>query len=359
MKQFLILLCLSLGMILPTVRGADATRDQLAVDKAVERGVAFLITQQQKDGSIVAAGGGHQHAMTSLSIMAMLAVGHQPGDPTPAGETLRKAVAYILAPGRQETNTLNQGYYANDGSMMYGHGIVTLMLSELIGMGVDAKQDASIREHCQKAIDLIVRAQKVKKNGAQYVGGWRYSPVSPDADLSVSVWQVMALRAAKNAGLAVPKETIDDAVAYLKRSYTSARDKDGKVLNLLTGFSYVPGGGPSYSSATAGLLALQVCGDYTSSELQGTENWLRANKLKNAGVGYFYYGTYYFAQGMYQRGGKTADEARSLVEQLVLAEQKPDGRWQGGGAEASPVYATSMAVLSLSVRHHFMPIYQR
>jgi hypothetical protein len=44
---------------------------------------------------------------------------------------------------------------------MYGHGIVTLMLAEMVGMGADARQDTLIRERCQKAVDLIVRAQKV------------------------------------------------------------------------------------------------------------------------------------------------------------------------------------------------------
>jgi len=43
----------------------------------------------------------------------------------------------------------------------------------------------------------------------------------------------------------------------------------------------------------------------------------------------------------------------------LLAEQKANGCWQGQGGESSPVYSTAMAILSLSVRHHFMPIYQR
>lgn len=331
--------------------------DQGAVDKAVARGVEFLVSRQDADGAIVTDKGNkqHTHALTSLSIMALSAVGHQPVDETVPGKALRKALEYMLANGRQDTN----GYYGQiDGSMMYGHGIVTLMLAEMLGMGVDVKQDGLIRERCQKAVDLIVRSQKANK-GANFRGGWRYQPASADADLSVTVWQVMALRAAKNAGLIVPKETIDEAVAYLRRSYFSPRDKDGVVLDRKSAFAYQPGAGPSYAMGSAGLLALQVCGEYDAPETAGATQWLREFKSKNAKTGYFYYGTYYYAQGMYQRGGDIAKEARQLVESLLLAEQKPDGSWQGVGTETSKIYATAMALMSLSVRHHFLPIYQR
>ena len=54
---------------------------------------------------------------------------------------------------------------------MYGHGIITLTLTELLGMGMDDQVDQVIREKSQSAIDLILRSQKVNKNKAQQ-GGW-------------------------------------------------------------------------------------------------------------------------------------------------------------------------------------------
>ena len=73
---------------------------------------------------------------------------------TPEGRAMRKALDYLLAPERQDAT----GYYGRyDGARMYGHGIVTLMLAEMVGMGVDARQDEVIRDRCQKAVDLIVR----------------------------------------------------------------------------------------------------------------------------------------------------------------------------------------------------------
>ena len=351
--------CLVLGGLQSTLAGDERRPpDQAAVEKAVAHGIDYLVAHQHSNGVIVATAPPEETlatAMTGLSIMALLSVGHRPTDETPAGLVLRKALDYLLAAERQDAT----GYYgSSDGSRMYGHGIMTLMLAEMLGMGVDARQDALIRTRCQKAVDLIVRAQKVAKS-ARFKGGWRYGPSDSDADLSITVWQVMALRAAKNAGLAVPKDTVEDASAYLKRSYASARDKEGRLENLKSGFAYQPGGSPSYAMAAAGLLALQVCGDYDAPELKGTTEWLREFKPKSANSSYFYYGTYYFAQGMYQRGGESAQAAQTYVESLLLAEQKEDGRWQGASENGSPVYGTAMAILSLSVRHHFMPIYQR
>jgi len=336
-----------------------APAEPSAVDKAVERGVKYLLSRQDEDGAIGKVdrhSRDNANAMTGLAILAISAVGHQASDDTPEGRALRKALDFLLGDDRQDAT----GYYGKyDGSRMYGHGIVTLALAEMLGMGVDARQDALIRERCQKAVDLIVRSQKLPKHDPKYHGGWRYTPEARDADLSVTVWQVMALRAAKNAGLTVPKETIDAAVGYIKRSYRSDRDRSGKIKNLKSGFGYEPGSSPIYSTAAEGLLALQVCGEYDAPELKGTVEWLRDEKVSTKHR-WFYYGTYYYAQGMYQRGGELAKEARAEVERVLLAEQKEDGSWQGRDQEGmSRVYSTALAIMSLSVRHHYMPIYQR
>jgi hypothetical protein len=147
--------------ILPSVNGQEqGKREQTPVDKAVVRGIAYLMSQQNDEGAM---GGkenkrSHVNAFTGLSIMAMIAVGHQPKDETPEGRALGKALEFMLRDDRRD----EKGYYGKvDDSRMYGHGIVTLMLAEMVGMGADTRQDTLIRERCQKAVDLIVRAQKV------------------------------------------------------------------------------------------------------------------------------------------------------------------------------------------------------
>lgn len=327
-----------------------------ATDEAIGKAITFLRAQQRPDGAIVDRR--NETAMTSLAIMAMASVGIQPSDPTPEGTSMRRALAFVLDEKRQD----EQGYFGgSDGSRMYGHGITTLMLTEMLGMGVDAEQDRAIRERCQKAIDLILAAQQRRKP-VPYRGGWRYTPTSNDADLSVSVWQLMALRSAKNDGMDIPASAIREAVEYLKRSYASTLDPNGLPDNRASGFCYTPGQrSASFAMTAAGLLAMQVCGEYESPLVAGAADWLLEHppKWKER---FFFYGTYYYAQGMYQRGGKWAEIAQQQVQQILLEQQRNDGSWlapSGTEAGIGSVYATSMAVLSLSVKYHYLPIYQR
>ena len=175
--------------------------------------------------------------------------------------------------------------------------------------------------------------------------------------MSVTVWQVMALRAAKNAGMDVPREAIDDAVGYIKRLYSPG---DSKQPAAYGGFGY-RGPGRDTSTTAEGLLALQVCGQYDAPETLGA-----AAKLLRDGVEererWFHYTIYYYAQGMYQRGGRYAEEGRRVVGQLLLPRQSREGWWESDSREerdAGKIYATSLAMLSLAVKNHFLPIYQR
>lgn len=326
------------------------------VDAAIARAVGFLVGLQDREGAI-ADRGHNQTAMTALAVLALAAVGHQPTDETREGAAMRRALDFVLRADRQDP----QGYFgARDGSRMYGHGIVTLMLSEMLGMGVDAQQDQVLRERARRAVDLILRSQAIRKD-ARNAGGWRYNPDSPDSDLSVTVWQVMALRSARNAGLEVPREAIEQAVGYLRRCYYSKRDEQGRPVQPKSAFAYEPNRAPEYAMASAGLLAMQVCGEYDAPEVAGAAEWLKERPLEFGGE-WFFYGTYYYAQGMYQRGGEYAAHARRAVEGALLPNQDPDGAWRGRHGQerdAGRVYATSLAVLSLAVKHHYLPIYQR
>jgi hypothetical protein len=252
-------------LLVQAVFPADNPTSEIAkdhIDVAVDRANKYLMSRQAPDGSI--SDSKNKTAMTALAIMAMAATGNQPIDPTPEGKAMRRAIDFVIDPKNQDDN----GYFGKDGSRMYGHGIITLMLSEMLGMGLDDKQDKLTRESCQKAIDLILSAQKYKKEW-KHQGGWRYAPDAGDADLSVSVWQLMALRSAKNSGLKVPASAIQEAVEYLKRSYKSELDAKGNPTEKKSGFAYQPGGSPEFTMCAAGLLAMQVCGEYESPFVHG------------------------------------------------------------------------------------------
>lgn len=338
--------------------GQEATPvDQLYVDdeldQAVQRATAFLLKNRQSTGAI--SGNRHQVALSSLAIMALASVGNEPGDKTPEGEAMSAAIDYVLEPRRQsKTGYLGQ----TDGSRMYGHGITTLMLTEMLGMGATVKQNQRIHECLAAAIRLILSSQAVRKQ-SKLQGGWRYAPDSSDSDLSVSIWQLMALRSAKNDGLDVPGEAIDDALQYLRNSYTG---RPGNAPGEHAGFSYTPGQPrPTFTMTAAGLLAMQVCGQYEAPEVKAAAQWLLDHPPKRD-EHYLMYGLYYYSQGMYQVGGKFAKESREITSSMLLPTQQRDGSWQAPGGEEKnigPVYSTALAMLSLSVRYHYLPIYQR
>ena len=101
---------------------------------------------------------------------------------------------------------------------MYGHGFATLSWPSATA----CRRAPTSARSSAKAVKLIVNTQNKE-------GGWRYYPQRDDADISVTVCQVMALRAAHNAGLFVPKETIDRAIEYVKR----CQNADGGFMYML------------------------------------------------------------------------------------------------------------------------------
>ncbi len=360
----LILSFLPLGQAAPTTPEIISPQVKSCVTKAV----SWLLKQQQPAGHFSEQKSNqqprrgdipsHAAAMTSLAIMGLASVGHLPGGSSPESIAVHKGLKFIVDHVEPDEN----GYLGrSDRSRMYGHGIMTLMLTEMLGMSPDEATDKKVREMAEKGIKLILRSQQTPKSEANR-GGWRYEPSSSDSDISVTVWQLMSLRAAKNSGIEVPKEAIDKAIAYIKRSYRAERDSNGQLKQMDAAFSYEPyGGRQTFSTTSAGLLSLQVAGQYDIPEVLGSSNWL----LKfppEVNEPWFFYGCYYYAQGMYQRGGDHAATARQKTEQMLVGAQSGEGAWfprNGNEKSAGPVYATSLALLSLSVYHHFLPIYQK
>ena len=340
---------------------AAAEEDELStlyvdddVDQAIKNGIAYLVSAARDNGAIVDRG--HDVAMTSLAIMAMASVGIEPGALDEKSLVMSRAIDFVLDRRHQDA----QGYFGKaDGSRMYGHGITTLMLTEMMGMGSTSDQNNRIHASLEKAIKLILSAQAVRKSPT-LAGGWRYTPSATDSDLSVSVWQLMALRSAKNDGLDVPASSIEKALQYLKYSYTAPRGR--QASNAIGGFSYTPGHHhPSFTMTSAGLLAMQVCGQYESPMVKGAAEWLFQNPPRTR-ERFFHYGVYYYAQGMHQAGGQYSKKADEVVPKLLLDIQEPRGSWLARSGEErniGKVYATALSILSLSVRYHYLPIYQR
>lgn len=320
---------------------ASATGDE-RVDRATDKALEYLARTQNPDGSWHADTRGKNSGVASVAVMAFMSKGHTPGEGR-YGDIINKGIDYVLGTCDPKT-----GFIAPKGrGMMYGHGASTLMLAEAVGM-TSGEREKKIRTALDKAVKLILKAQAIPRKSAAQQGGWRYSPGSRDSDLSVTGWQLLALRAAKNAGADVPQSAINDAVGYVKRSAS----KGG-------GFGYQPGGSTNHARAGVGMLSLEICGRHHEPEAVAAADWLMKSPLRWKG-GFFYYAVYYCSQGMFQVGGKYWEHFRPRLEALLLSLQKSDGSWPPNGrVGAGPNYATAMSVMALSVKYHYLPIYQR
>jgi hypothetical protein len=299
---------------------------------AVERGLAYLAGRQAEDGSFGERYGRHV-GITSIAAMAFMADGHVPGRGA-YGPQVERAIDFVLG------SATESGLLAADTSHgpMYGHGFATLMLGEAYGMTGDPR----LRETLRRAVRLIVNTQN-------HEGGWRYHPVPFQADVSVTICQVMALRSARNAGLSVPKATIDRAVAYVRQCQNPG---DG-------GFRYMLSAGESaFPRSAAGVATLYYAGIYDDEAIdQGLDYLLRAGGGGAiGGGGHYYYGQYYAAQAMYLAGGDYWAEWFPKVRQALVAGQSGDGSWD---ATHGDDYGTAMALLVLQMPHRLLPIFQK
>ncbi len=323
--------------------GAETER-QRQVDAAIVQGLEFLAKGQQPSGAWSVGRLGESTATTSLAVMSFLAAGHVPGE-GPYGRQLERGIRWVVDHQRPDDMIVHRRSHGP----MYSHGISTLMLAEVVGM-LDDPLATDTRKALTRGISLILKAQNVAK-AEHHAGGWRYQPTSTDSDLSVSGWQLLALRAARNVGADVPVENIDRAVDYIRRC--SVRNKRG--------FAYQPGGAPTPTRAGTGILALEICGKHRSDETMGAAEYLVARPLKTTDH-YFYYGVYYCSVGMFKVGGRYWTRTRDHLVPILLDAQDPDGSWKarhGSERTHGANYATCMSLLALAVEYQYLPIYQR
>lgn len=336
---------LSLAMILVTApalaqsssaehHAATAIESEITpqLESGVAKALGWLAQHQAEDGSF----GGMSHygphvGITGLAGLAFLSEGSTPGRGRYASN-VNQCVDFIL------TQSSESGLLAAATSHgpMYGHGFATLFLAEVYGM----TPRPEVRESLRRAVRLIVGSQNEE-------GGWRYQPVRSDADISVTVCQIMALRAARNVGIYVDKSAIDAATKYVKDS----QNPDG-------GFRYMlQSGGSAFARSAGAVAALQYAGEYGSDEVnRGLLYVMRFIPPQEQNVGHYFYGHYYAAQAMFLSGDENWQRWWPAVRGELLATQEPDGSWRN---QAGDEYGTAMALIILQIPNRLLPIFQK
>ena len=346
---FRLLLTIILMLWSPLIGMSAEAQDEPVSPKvrdAVGKALVWLRDNQKPNGTWPQGGPAGTTAVPSLGVLAFLSRGHVPGQ-GPYGDVLNKSIDFVL--DSQKDNGMLSGGEGN--AIMYEHGISTVMLAEVEGMVDDARR-SRIDKALGKAVKLILDAQKVQKS-ANDAGGWRYQPNSPDADISCTGWQLMALRGAANAGASVPKSALDGGLQYIKRCAVPTG-----------GFSYRADNGPANQARTGtGILAtILIGGNKDAPEAVAGGDFLLANP-PDRDIDFYFYAIYYDSQALNQLGGKYWEQVYPKLVDYLLKLQQDNGAFRYGGGnsqenEAGEAYRTSMAVLALCVPYRYLPLYQ-
>ena len=316
------------------VRGDEITPECKA---AVEKGLAWLAQKQSTDGGFSGMQGfGYSNnvAMTALAGLAFMEHGDLPGRGK-YGKEVHRCLEFILE------NCQDSGLIASDATQgpMYGHGFATLFLGEMYGM----TGDDTVKEKLERAIKLIERTQNPE-------GGWRYQPAPLDADISVTICQVMALRSAREAGIHVSPEVVNKAVQYVLHCQNS----DG-------GFSYMAGqggfGGSGFPRSAAGCCVLYYAGIFEGNNLQRGLDYVKrftpGQGSNPRAEGHYFYGYYYATQAMFLAGGDYWASFYPAIREELIKSQIGD-HWQGDFSED---YATAMALIIMQMPNRYLPVF--
>jgi hypothetical protein len=327
-------------------------------EAAVERGLSYLAGRQGANGEWGTGGYTANVAVTSVSALALMAGGNLPGRGK-YGDCVTKALNFVLAqgerPGRGPLGDHPPGFLHNSSvggqqGPMYSHGFGTLFLGEVCGMVPDGRLAQRTREALAKAVKVIVSAQNRE-------GGWRYTPQPRDADISVTVCQIMALRSAKNAGAYVPKSVKDHCVEYVKRCQNNV---DGSFVYQASNprFNF-PGNNGGFARTAAGIAALYSAGIYKDPQIDAGLNYMvrsRPQRFGRQADMHYFYGHYYAVQSMWTAGGQYwADWFPSIRDELIR-HQEADGSWLD---MICSHYGTAMACIILQVPNNYLPILQK
>lgn len=343
MRPPLTTLCLTFGLLVAGVGSAFAQDPSLRfggrippeVDTVYQRGLAWLASKQTENGGWQDGNSGS--GVDGICLMAFLAGGDDPNFGRYASN-VRRALRAII-----KSQSATTGYLPNS---MYHHGFAMLALSEAYG-SVDESllwetgKDGKSRP-IAAALDLAIKCAVTSQKKNRW-GGWRYNPDATDADTSVTGAVLMGLLAARNAGMEVPDETVNNALEYLRRS----TGRDGSVA-----YSGGIGGGGSMNLTAISALTASVSRQRDPDKYPATLKRL-TSELEHRESSYPEYYRYYMAQALFQGDYEAWQKWNAATVRLLHDTQGEDGGFQ------RTAYSTGMSLLALALNYRFLPIYER
>jgi squalene cyclase len=354
-------LVLHKAFALPQLR-ADEIEGQYK--KTIEKGLEWVAKTQNRDGHWDANGGQYPTTMTGLGGMVLLMEGSTMREGK-YSEKIRKAVDWLVDRSQGSGLIGNPNNPTETGRYMYGHGFALLFLASVYGEEEDAERRKKLEAVLTKAVDFCGKAQTSR-------GGWGYVSAADGNGFdegSVTITQLQGLRAARNAGIVVPKSIIDKSKEYLHKCTTP---KGGIIYSLANGGAFNGGERPPLTAAAVAcsFSAGEYNDDYAKKWIEFCRTSIPIAQVTRAGHDEYMH--YYYAQALYILGDKgygklfpKADEKdhltwskykKPMFEHLVKS-QANDGSWTGG--YIGPIFTTSVYMTILQLENSTLPIYQR
>jgi squalene cyclase len=323
--------------------GAEGVVLSPRLSESVEAGVAFLMGSQNPDGSWLTDGrtGRFPTAITALAGLALLANGNTTYS-GPHAEAVHRAVEFLVGQADAATGLIGR---ADSARPMFGHGYAMLFLAEVYGSESEPALGARIGEALRGGVRLTAGSQGE-------AGGWYYDPGSDEDEGAVTVTQLQGLRACADAGIPVPAETVERALAYVR---SSAR-ADGGIAYRADGL------GDSRPGITCAAVAtMYAAGLYDDDMTARALAFAVANTPRAApnpaGGAHFLYSHLYLSQVLYFQGGAAWRGYFDEVSEWLLEAQHEDGHWDGD--YIGKAYGTAVALLVLQLPYNSLPVLQR
>ena len=297
-----------------------------------------------QDGSFSACPTG----ATGMALLAFLGGGHthRKGD---YQRNVKRGLDYLLKVGKPTTAGLDLRGKVTANEGMYVQGICAIALCECAAMTNDPRIDKA----AEGAIEFIVKAQNPTD------GGWRYNP-GDAGDLSVSGWQIMALKSGYSAKLKLAPQTFKRAESFLNATQAQGGSQ----------YRYAPEPGGETGAGTPTMTAVGLlCRMYLG--------WNHQNQKLAEGVRYLdnvkpqpdnMYFNYYATQVMHHWGGEEWTRWNTVMREQLIRTQHPltDGHLAGSWDIADPhgggggrLYMTCLSIMTLEVYYRHLPMYSR
>ncbi len=356
----------AVGLVaVPTTAQEGARKEKKPdVDVMVKKGLEWLRRAQAPDGHWEAQGGQYPTTMTALAGMAMLMEGSTLREGK-YSDNIVKAVNWFMQ--RSQPNGLlgNPNNPTESSRYTYGHGFGLLFLASVYGEEEDMERRKKLETMLKKAVEFCGKAQTDK-------GGWGYVSAKEGGNFdegSTTITQLQALRAAKNAGIPVPKEIIDNAIKYLHKC-TTAR---GGVIYNLSGNGAAQVGQERPPITAAAVACAFSAGQYKD---EYAKKWIKFCKenipIAKGRLAHDEYQSYYFAQAIYVLGDDRYGELfpkepkgswltwsgyKDAMFDHLKGQQNADGSWTSG--YIGTVFSTSVNLCILQLDKGIVPIYHR